>query len=84
MKGFERKRQQYESDAEECRQRGLKVGDRLVGDEGHGPTIIEVCYIGECRILAHTISHDQVACIEGYHREENWTLAHRDWELVSQ
>ena len=84
MKGFERKRPFYESDAEECRQRGFKVGDRLVGDEGYGPTVIELCYIGERRILAHTISHKELVYSQPMYREETWTLSVRDWELVKQ
>ena len=80
MKSFERKRRRYDSDAEECRERGFKVGDRLVGDEGYGPTVIELCYIGERRILAHTISHNGKAY---FGRETNWTLSCRDWEKVT-
>lgn len=80
MRGFERKRKRYPSDAEECRQRGIKVGDRLVGNEGHGDTVIEICYIGERKILAHTISHKGQVFNDYMHREENWTLELRDWE----
>lgn len=81
-----RKREQYESDAEECRQRGLKVGDRLVGDEGYGPTVIELCYIGERKILAHEISHRGVLLdpMQHLHREIMWTLSMRDWEKVEE
>ena len=75
-------RPQYESDAQECRERGFKVGDRLVGDEGHGPTVIEICYIGERRILAHAISHKGKPPRYNQ-REGNWTLSGRDWELVT-
>lgn len=80
MKGFERKRRHYVSDAEECRDRGFNVGDLLVGNEGYGPTVIELCYIGERRILAHTISHNGKVFSDHLHREETWTLSMRDWE----
>lgn len=82
MKSITRTRERYASDAEECRQRGFKVGDRLVGDEGHGPTVIEICYIGEERILAHTISHNGVFAHGPLKREQNWTLSERDWERM--
>jgi hypothetical protein len=76
-----RTRRQYASDAEECRDRGFKVGDRLVGNEGYGPTVIQLDYIGKTRILATEISHN------GEPRpmatpEDTWTLSCRDWELV--
>jgi hypothetical protein len=75
-----RKRPVYDSPAEECRQRGIKVGDRLVGDEGYGPTIIEITAIGEKSILAKAVSHDG----ETVERNETlWTLNCRDWEKVS-
>ena len=64
--------------------RGFKVGDRLVGDEGYGPTVIELCYIGERRILAHTISHKELVYSQPMYREETWTLSVRDCELVKQ
>ncbi len=74
-----RKRPVYDSSAEECRQRGIKVGDRLVGDEGYGPTFIEITAIGEKRILAKAVSHDA----ETIERNEiPWTLSCRDWEKV--
>jgi hypothetical protein len=77
--GFERKRKHYSSDAEECRQRGFKVGDRLAGNEGYGVTVIEITAIGERSILAKGITHDGKPR-EVY--ESSWTLSCRDWELV--
>lgn len=79
MKGFERKRQHYLSDAEECRQRGFKVGDRLAGDEGCGITVIEITAIGERLLLAKKISHKGKI---GGSEEMSWTLSCRDWEIV--
>ncbi len=74
-----RKSPVYDSSAEECRQRGIKVGDRLVGDEGYGPTIIEISAIGEKSILAKAVSHNG----EPIDRDEScWTLSCRDWEKV--
>lgn len=82
MKGFERKRKYYSSDAEECRQRGFQVGDRLVGNEGYGPTVIQITAIGERSILAKTISHNGNADPCGGD-EGIWTLTCRDWEKAT-
>lgn len=77
--GKRRIRKPYANDAEECRDRGFKVGDLLVGDEGYGPTVIRLDFIGQKRILATTISHDGKP--PSYRDcEENWTLSCRDWE----
>lgn len=72
------------NDAEICRANEWTPGTRLVGDEGYGPTVIELTAVGERHILAKTISHngkyaDRVngECIEGH-----WTLTCRDWRLA--
>ncbi len=79
--GFERKRPVYASSAEECRQRGFKAGDRLVGDEGHGPTVIQLTAIGEENVLAKTITvNGKLPRLGSY--ESAWTLECRDWEKV--
>jgi hypothetical protein len=68
------------SDADVCRNNGWKVGTRLVGDEGYGPTVIELTAIGERNIMAKTISHNgkpEESPLEG-----NWTLSCRDWKVV--
>lgn len=64
-----------------CRERGWGPGTRLVGDEGAGPTVIEITAVGERGIFAKTISH---AGREHKHpREGNWTLGCRDWKVVA-
>jgi hypothetical protein len=63
--------------AEVCRARGWRVGQRLVGDEGHGPTVIEITAVGEATILAKTISHNGEPA--AYSREGGWALWCRDW-----
>jgi hypothetical protein len=76
---IKRNRPLYKSDAEECRQRGFEVGDRLVGDEGYGPTVIELTAVGERAILAKRISHaGKPCCLD----ETMWTLSCRDWEKI--
>jgi len=81
MTGIERTRPLYNSDAEECRQRGFKVGDRLAGNDGYGVTVIELTAIGERSILAKTISHNG----ESRHGWECiWTLSRRDWEEATR
>jgi hypothetical protein len=60
-----------------CRERGWTVGTRLVGDEGDGPTVIEITAIGEEKIMAKTISEPP-----RYKGESNWTLGARDWQPV--
>jgi hypothetical protein len=63
--------------AELCRKNGWEPGTRLVGDEGHGPTIIEITAIGERSILAKCISHHGRPQCDS--EENTWTLAHREW-----
>ena len=69
------------SDADKCRRNGWIVGTRLVGDEGYGPTVIELTAIGETHILAKRISHNGKP-EDGY--EGNWTLDCRDWKKVPE
>lgn len=68
------------SDAEKCRQNGWIVGTRLVGDEGYGPTVIELTAIGRNSIMAITISHNGEP--EQYQQERPWTLCCRDWKVA--
>lgn len=42
-----------------------------MGDEGYGPTVIEITAVGRGSILARMISHNGVPA-DGY--ENNWTL----------
>ena len=65
--------------AEICREKEWPVGTMLVGDEGYGPTVIEITAIGEHAILAKVVSHNgrpRPAC------ETLWTLSCRDWHVV--
>ncbi len=69
-----------QSDAEVYRKYGWRVGTRLVGDEGCGPTVIKLTAIGERNILAKTISHDGKK--EWARPETSWTLSCRGWKIV--
>lgn len=64
------------SSAEVCRQNGWGPGTRLVGDEGYGPTVIEITAVGEHDILAKCIAHAEGA-VEPH--EGPWALWCRDW-----
>ena len=63
-----------ESEADCCRRMGWVVGTRLVGDEGYGPTTIEITAIGNRLILAKAVNRAFAA------GEATWTLACRDWQ----
>lgn len=62
--------QHGETSADHARRRGWDVGTRLIGDEGHGPTIITLTAVGRENVLA---------CADGRDYENMWTLAARDW-----
>ena len=63
-----------ETDAQHARRRGWEPGQRLVGDEGYGPTVITITAIGINSVLAVP---ERARAREGV-----WTLAHRDWQPV--
>ncbi len=73
------------TDAETCRSRGWGVGTRLIGSEAGwngGPdtsNVIVITAIGDRSILARCVEHNGAPhpC-----REQNWTLALRDWKEV--
>jgi hypothetical protein len=65
------------SSAELCRTNGWGPGTRLVGDEGYGPTVLEITAVGERSILAKAISFNGEPA-DGY--ESKWTLDCRDWQ----
>lgn len=69
------------NDAEKCRKNGWRVGTRLIGDEGYGPTVIEITAIGETRILAKEISHNGKPSDRC---EGDWTLSCRDWQALPE
>lgn len=66
---------------EKCRANGWVAGTRLVGDEGYGPTVIEITAVGRDAILAMIVSHNGEPSDD---REQKWTLDLRDWKPVSQ
>jgi hypothetical protein len=61
-----------------CRERRWGVGTQLVGDEGSGPTVIQITAIGERNILARELSHNGKRAT--HHNETLWTLGCRDWQ----
>jgi len=65
------------TDADLCRKREWPPGTRLIGDEGFGPTVIEITAVGETNVLAKKISHGGVADVDD---EALWTLKYRDWK----
>jgi hypothetical protein len=68
------------SSADICRRNGWKAGTRLSGDEGYGPTVIEITAIGEEYVLAKSVSHNGQAT--DYPDESLWELCYRDWVEV--
>lgn len=64
------------NEAEVCRANGWGVGTRLVGDEGYGPTVIEITGLGERRILARSLMHNGRRTD---YSESSWVLFCRDW-----
>ncbi len=62
-----------------CHERGWTVGTRLVGDEGYGPTVIEITAIGASEVLAKTISHDGKPDRDQH--ESSWVFWCRDWQV---
>jgi len=65
-----------------CRERGWTAGTRLVGDEGWGPTVIEITAVGEENILAKTITHNGNK--PEWCGETTWTLDCRDWQEFTE
>ena len=64
-----------------CREHGWGAGTRLVGDEGQGPTVIEITAVGERMILAKQIRHDGAE--ETSSEEGVWVLVCRDWRVCT-
>lgn len=71
-----------ESAAAACRRKKWKVGDRLVGDDGHRPEVIELTAIGECLVIAKCISRSGSPVEDWESGEHCWTLSCRDWKKV--
>lgn len=61
---------------EVCGKNGWGVGTLLVGDEGYGPTIIQITALGDRQMLARAVAHNGRA-VRG--DENNWVLWCRDW-----
>ena len=70
-----------QSDANLCHINQWVVGDRLIGDEGHGPTVIQITAIGEQSVLFKMVSHNSVPA--GNHRDSVWTLTCRSWKKAN-
>lgn len=68
------------TDVELLRALGGKVGSKLIGDEGHGPEVIQITAVGEEKLLAKVVRNAKGKPIERY--EGVWTLAFRDWALL--
>ena len=66
--------------ADTARRMGWKPGTSLIGDEGQGPTIIEITAIGERSVLAKAISHNGQD--EPNPWETTWDFSCRDWKPV--
>ena len=69
----------HRNDADIARENGWIPGTQLVGDEGYGPTVIEITAVGETHVLAKTISHDGKPP-EWSDTEACWTFSCRDWK----
>lgn len=67
------------SAADLCRAKGWGVGTRLVGDEGYGPTVIEITALGEASMLARAVFSKGKAVND---REHSYTLSCREWHKV--
>lgn len=65
-----------------CLERGWKVGTLIVGDEGYGPTIIQITKLTPftARCLAHTVDGELRRCGDG---PSNWVLWCRDWQTFT-
>lgn len=67
--------------AEVARAKGWSEGTRIVGDEGHGPTVIEITEMTRSRLFAKRISHDGEPANSD--RDNSWVLYCRDWTEVA-
>lgn len=66
------------SNAQTARDNGWTVGTQLVGDEGYGPTVIEITAIGREKVLACMVSHNGRPDQRG---EASWSFHFRDWQV---
>lgn len=63
--------------ADVARAKGWEEGTRIVGDEGHGPTVIEITEVTRSRLFAKRISHNGVP--SPARSDNSWVLSCRDW-----
>lgn len=63
--------------ADVARAKGWTEGTRIVGDEGYGPTVIEITEVTRSRLFAKRISHNGTPVTE--RRDNSWVLYCRDW-----
>lgn len=66
--------------ADVARAKGWTEGTRIVGDEGYGPTVIEITEVTRSRLFAKRISHNGVPVPE--RGDNSWVLRCRDWVKV--
>lgn len=72
----------HRNNADIARENGWIPGTQLVGDEGYGPTVIEITAVGETHVLAKTISHEG-GPPEWSDTDACWTFSCRDWKRVN-
>lgn len=70
------------NDVEKCKRNGWTVGTRLVGDEGHGPEIIEITAISETMVIAKMVQSARYGTSEEIGHENVWSLDNRKWRRV--
>lgn len=68
------------SPAETVRHMGWGVGTLLVGDEGYGPTVIEITAVGHHSILARAVEQKGKPIRTS---ESMWVLDAREWTEVA-
>lgn len=66
--------------ADVARAKGWTEGTRIVGDEGYGPTVIEITEVTRSRLFAKRISHNGEPVPD--RRDNSWVLYCRDWTKV--
>ncbi len=70
------------TEADYARSRGWNVGTYLVGDEGYGPTVIQITALALSKAIARTVSHNGIP--EGRLNESSWTFRYRDWQVCDE
>lgn len=65
-----------------CRENQWAPGTRLEGDKDNVSTVIEITAIGERRILAKIVNHEEREPDNPH--EGFWDLSYRDWRVVEK